>query len=43
MLMQKIYEGAESYHKSINLNCKFKLTDPALFNLFYKSMLCIFS
>jgi hypothetical protein len=40
MLMQKIYEGPESYHKSISLNCKFKLTDPALF---YKSMLCMFS
>jgi hypothetical protein len=40
MLMQKIYEGAESYHKSITLNYKFKLTDPTLF---YKSMLYMFS
>jgi len=37
--MQKIYEGAESHLKSISLNCKFKLTDHALF---YKSMLCMF-
>jgi hypothetical protein len=37
--MKLIYKGAESYLKSINLNGKFKLTDPALF---YKSMLCMF-
>jgi hypothetical protein len=40
MLIHKIYEGTESYLKSISLNNKFKLTDLALF---YKSMLCIFS
>jgi hypothetical protein len=39
MLMHKIYEGAESHLKSISLNCKFKLTDPALF---YKNMLYMF-
>jgi hypothetical protein len=38
--MQKIYEDAESHLKSISLNCKFKLTDPTLFD---RSMLYMFS
>jgi hypothetical protein len=38
--MQKIYEDAENRLRNISLNCKFKLTDLALF---YESMLYMFS